>query len=66
MSMQNFLIPSVIEQTGRGERVYDIYYRLLFDRIVLLCHPNYDMVSNIIFTQLLFLHMTTPQHTFPR
>ena len=61
MSMQNFLIPSVIEQTGRGERVYDIYSRLLVDRIVFLGTPIDDMVSNVIIAQLLFLQMSDPK-----
>ena len=56
--MNNFLIPHVIEQTGRGERGYDIYSRLLVDRIVFLGTPIDDMVSNVIIAQLLFLQMT--------
>src|SRR5881394_2936004 len=59
--MQNFLIPHVIEQTGRGERGYDIYSRLLVDRIVFLGTPIDDMVSNVIIAQLLFLQMTDPK-----
>ena len=59
--MQNFLIPHVIEQTGRGERGYDIYSRLLVDRIVFLGTPIDDMVANVIIAQLLFLHMTDPK-----
>ena len=59
--MQNFLIPHVIEQTGRGERGYDIYSRLLVDRIVFLGTPVDDMVSNVIIAQLLFLQMTDPK-----
>ncbi len=61
MSMQNFLIPHVIEQTGRGERGYDIYSRLLVDRIVFLGTPIDDMVSNVIIAQLLFLQMSDPK-----
>ena len=56
--MNNFLIPHVIEQTGRGERGYDIYSRLLVDRIVFLGTPVDDMVANVIIAQLLFLQMT--------
>src|SRR5678816_1162651 len=56
--MQNFLIPHVIEQTGRGERGYDIYSRLLVDRIVFLGTPIDDMVANVIIAQLLFLQMS--------
>ena len=59
--MNNFLIPHVIEQTGRGERGYDIYSRLLVDRIVFLGTPIDDMVSNVIIAQLLFLQMTDPK-----
>src|SRR5512146_442164 len=59
--MQNFLVPMVVEQTGRGERGYDIYSRLLVDRIVFLGTPVDDMVSNLIIAQLLFLQMTDPK-----
>jgi ATP-dependent Clp protease protease subunit len=58
--MNNFLVPMVVEQTGRGERGYDIYSRLLVDRIVFLGTPVDDMVSNVIIAQLLFLQMTDP------
>jgi len=51
----------VVEQTGRGERGYDIYSRLLVDRIVFLGTPVDDMVSNLIIAQLLFLQMTDPK-----
>src|SRR6185369_10197534 len=61
LSMQNFLIPHVIEQTGRGERGYDIYSRLLVDRIVFLGTPIDDMVANVIIAQLLFLQMSDPK-----
>src|SRR5437867_5563067 len=59
--MENFLVPMVVEQTGRGERGYDIYSRLLVDRIVFLGTPVDDMVSNLIIAQLLFLQMTDPK-----
>jgi ATP-dependent Clp protease protease subunit len=59
--MNNFLIPHVVEQTGRGERGYDIYSRLLVDRIVFLGTPIDDMVSNVIIAQLLFLQMSDPK-----
>src|SRR5580698_582228 len=55
--MQNFLVPIVVEQTGRGERSWDIYSRLLVDRIIFLGTPVDDNVSNIIIAQLLFLQM---------
>ncbi len=64
MKAQNesgFVIPYVIEQTGRGEKAYDIYSRLLVDRIVFLGTPVDDMVANVIIAQLLFLQMTDPK-----
>jgi ATP-dependent Clp protease protease subunit len=64
MKAQNesgFLVPYVVEQTGRGERGYDIYSRLLVDRIVFLGTPVDDMVANVIIAQLLFLQMTDPK-----
>jgi ATP-dependent Clp protease, protease subunit len=51
----NMLIPMVIEQTGRGERAYDIYSRLLKERIIFLGTEINDDVSNLIIAQLLFL-----------
>ena len=57
----NYYIPYVVEQTGRGERGYDIYSRLLVDRIVFLGTPVDDMVANLIIAQLLFLQMTDPK-----
>jgi ATP-dependent Clp protease, protease subunit len=59
--MNDFLVPMVVEQTGRGERGYDIYSRLLVDRIVFLGTPVDDTVSNVIIAQLLFLQMTDPK-----
>ncbi len=56
--MQNsYLIPTVIEQTGRGERAYDIYSRLLKDRIIFIGTPIDDHVANIVIAQMLFLQM---------
>ena len=49
------LIPTVIEQSSRGERAYDIYSRLLKDRIIMLSGPIDDNVSNSVIAQLLFL-----------
>jgi ATP-dependent Clp protease protease subunit len=49
------LVPMVVEQTGRGERAYDIYSRLLKDRIVFIGSPIDDTVSNLVIAQLLFL-----------
>jgi len=59
--MQNFLVPVVVEQTGRGERSWDIYSRLLADRIIFLGTPVDDQVANIIIAQLLFLQMSDPK-----
>ncbi|MFP4168184.1 MAG: ATP-dependent Clp endopeptidase proteolytic subunit ClpP [Desulfonatronovibrionaceae bacterium] len=53
-------IPMVIETTGRGERAYDIYSRLLKDRIILLGTPVDDNISNLICAQLLFLESENP------
>jgi ATP-dependent Clp protease protease subunit len=55
MEKSQILIPYVVEQTGRGERGYDIYSRLLKDRIVFLGTPVDDNVANVIIAQLLFL-----------
>jgi ATP-dependent Clp protease protease subunit len=54
------LIPMVIETTGRGERAYDIYSRLLKDRIVFVGTPVDDPVANLIIAQLLFLEAEDP------
>ncbi|MBN9690302.1 MAG: ATP-dependent Clp protease proteolytic subunit [Verrucomicrobia bacterium] len=59
--MRNFSVPIVIEQTGRGEQGYDLYSRLLKDRIVFLGTPVNDMVSNVIVAQFLFLQMADPK-----
>lgn len=59
--MNNFLVPMVVEQTGRGERAQDIYSRLLVDRIVFLGTPVDDTVANLVIAQLLFLQMTDPK-----
>ena len=57
----SILVPMVIETTGRGERAYDIYSRLLKDRIVFIGTPIDDIVSNLIIAQLLFLQMEEPE-----
>jgi ATP-dependent Clp protease, protease subunit len=54
------LIPMVVEQTSRGERAYDIYSRLLKDRIVFIGTPIDDYVANLIIAQLLFLEAEDP------
>jgi len=59
--MQNFLVPIVVEQTGRGERSWDIYSRLLVDRIIFIGTPLDDQIANIIIAQLLFLQMSDPK-----
>ncbi len=58
--MNNF-VPVVVEQTGRGERAYDIYSRLLKDRIVFLGHPVSDEVANLVTAQMLFLESEDPE-----
>ena len=55
MSMNMSLVPTVIEQTGRGERAYDIFSRLLNDRIVVLSEEVNDVTASLVVAQLLFL-----------
>lgn len=55
------LVPTVIEQSSRGERAYDIYSRLLKDRIIMLSGPIDDVVANSIIAQLLFLDAQDPE-----
>ncbi len=55
------LVPMVVEQTGRGERAYDIYSRLLKDRIIFLGTPVNDDISNLIVAQMLFLQGEDPE-----
>jgi ATP-dependent Clp protease protease subunit len=57
----NTLIPMVIEQTSRGERSFDIYSRLLKERIVFLSGPVHDQVSTLLVAQLLFLEADNPK-----
>ncbi len=57
----NYLVPHVVEQTGRGERGYDIYSRLLVDRIIFLGTGIDDQVANVVIAQMLFLQMTDPK-----
>jgi ATP-dependent Clp protease protease subunit len=54
------LIPMVIEQSGRGERAYDIYSRLLKERVIFLVGPIHDAMANVIVAQLLFLESENP------
>ena len=58
--MSGYLVPMVIENTGRGERAYDIYSRLLKDRIVFIGTPIDDTIANLIIAQILFLQMEEP------
>ena len=60
MSVMNQLVPMVVEQTGRGERAYDIFSRLLKDRIIFIGSGINDDVSNLIIAQLLFLQAEDP------
>ena len=55
------LIPMVIEQTSRGERSFDIYSRLLKERVVFLVGPVHEMSANLIVAQLLFLESENPE-----
>lgn len=60
MSFDNYLVPTVIEQSGRGERTFDIYSRLLKERIVFLVGPVTDESANLVVAQLLFLESENP------
>ena len=55
------LIPMVVEQTARGERAFDIYSRLLKERVIFLTGPINDQVSNLVVAQLLFLESENPK-----
>ncbi|HBM16489.1 MAG TPA: ATP-dependent Clp endopeptidase proteolytic subunit ClpP [Lentisphaeria bacterium] len=57
----SMLVPMVVEQTGHGERGYDIYSRLLKDRIILLGTPIDDQIANLIVAQLLYLQSEDPK-----
>lgn len=58
--MSNYLIPYVVERSGSGERSYDIYSRLMKDRIIFLSGPIDDGMANTVVAQLLFLDMENP------
>ena len=60
MNFQNYYVPNVTEQTSRGERVYDLYSRLLKENIILLGTPIDDTVANLICAQLIFLESENP------
>ena len=61
MSNHNQLVPMVVEQTGRGERSYDIYSRLLKDRIIFIGTAIDDVIANLVVAQLLFLQAEDPE-----
>ncbi len=61
MKANSVLVPMVVEQTGQGERGYDIYSRLLKDRIILLGTPIDDNIANLVVAQLLFLQSEDPK-----
>ena len=55
------LVPMVVEQTARGERAYDIYSRLLKERLIFVCGPIEDYMANIVVAQMLFLESENPE-----
>ena len=57
----NQLVPMVVEQTGRGERAFDIYSRLLKERIIFLVGPVNDSMASLVSAQLLFLESENPE-----
>lgn len=61
MNKAQYLVPVVVEQTNRGERAYDIYSRLLKDRIIFLGTPIDDNIANVIIAQFLFLEAEDPE-----
>ncbi len=63
MTQNQYTIPFVVEQTGRFERSYDIYSRLLKDRIIFLGLPIDDAVANLVIAQMLFLEAEDPDGT---
>lgn len=61
MTIHSALVPMVIEQTGRGERAFDIYSRLLKERIIFITGPIQDEISSLVCAQLLFLEAENPE-----
>ena len=61
LEQANYLVPMVVEQTAKGERSYDIYSRLLKERIIFLSGPVNDSISSLIVAQLLFLESEDPK-----
>lgn len=59
--LDNYLVPMVVEQSGRGERAYDIFSRLLKDRIIFIGTPIDDNIANLVIAQMLFLEAEDPE-----
>lgn len=59
--LNNYLVPMVVEQSGRGERAYDIYSRLLKDRIIFLVGSVEENMANLVIAQMLFLESENPE-----
>src|SRR3989338_4120452 len=59
--VDNYLVPMVVEQSGRGERAYDIYSRLLKDRVIFLVGQVEENMANLVVAQLLFLESENPE-----
>ncbi len=59
--IRNYLVPTVVEQTNRGERAFDLYSRLLKERIIFLGTPIDDTVANLLMAQLIFLESEDPE-----
>lgn len=62
----SYYVPMVVEQDGRGERAFDIYSRLLKDRVIFIGSAIDDDVANSVIAQLLFLQMADPKKRHPR
>ena len=60
LTASNYLVPTVVEQTNRGERAFDLYSRLLKENIIFLGTPIDDFVANTVIAQLLFLESDDP------
>jgi ATP-dependent Clp protease protease subunit len=58
--LQNYVVPTVVEQTNRGERAYDLYSRLLRENIIMLGTPIDDTIANLVCAQLIFLESENP------
>ena len=60
-NIKNQLVPMVVEQTPRGERAFDIYSRLLKERVIFITGPSEDHMANLVVAQLLFLEAENPE-----